>query len=233
MALSLWQLKVGIVSHSAINWPMYIAIEKEFFARQGLKVEMRVTGSPIEQLVAMKKGGVYDIGHSAADDIIQAVHEGWDLCMVMGLNSSYFSVVTNPDISNYRYLNGVHFIPEYQGEVAVVQREWAHTYTEPLVGYIKGYILATDWLYDPGNRQEAAAILCRYIICSREEAEMNYQYYTEKRIFNTKAKVNFDGLHNLLKAMVELGEIPAGRQTLENYVDESFYHLALDQLEGR
>ena len=47
----------------------------------------------------------------------------------------------------------------YQGLVAAVTKRWASANEAALVAYIKGYILATGWLYDRKNKAEAIAIL--------------------------------------------------------------------------
>lgn len=301
-------LKVAVISESAANWPVYIAQEKGFFARYRLEVEMQVTGCSKQQMELLTKGGVYDIGHSAADHIIRAVDKGSDLCIIMGLNSPYFSLMASPGTSSYHDLIGkklgvdgtstgyalllkgllkqhglaeiehyqlvplggtvqrlqgllagqvtaafldapadleaeqkgylclgsnLDFMPDYQGRVAAAKREWAVAHVEPVVQYIKSYIMASDWFYDRRNQEDAIDILRRSIDCSQHEAELSYQRYTEKKIFNMKARINFTGLRNVLKVMAEQGETPRVPVFLEKYVDESYYHLALDQLEGR
>src|SRR6266496_4936339 len=45
----------------------------------------------------------------------------------------------------------------YQGLVAGVRRSWAEKNREALIGFIRAYVRAVDWLYDPGNKAEAVA----------------------------------------------------------------------------
>lgn len=47
----------------------------------------------------------------------------------------------------------------YQGLVAAVTKRWAGANEASLVAYIKGYVQATQWLYDRKNKAEAIAIL--------------------------------------------------------------------------
>jgi len=47
----------------------------------------------------------------------------------------------------------------YQGLVAAVTKRWASANEAALVAYIKGYVQATQWLYDRKNKAEAIAIL--------------------------------------------------------------------------
>src|SRR5205085_6832895 len=46
----------------------------------------------------------------------------------------------------------------YQGLVAGVRREWAEQHRDALIGYIRGYVKAVEWLYDPANKADAIAI---------------------------------------------------------------------------
>lgn len=60
---------------------------------------------------------------------------------------------------------GFHVLAEaqslgaYQGTVGAARRSWAATHTEALVGFLKAYRAAVDWLYDRANRDIVEAIL--------------------------------------------------------------------------
>ena len=59
-------LKVGVISQSANNWPLFIADEKGFFQRAGLQVEVVVSGDSgrnIDGLATAK----FEITHQASD----------------------------------------------------------------------------------------------------------------------------------------------------------------------
>ncbi len=47
----------------------------------------------------------------------------------------------------------------YQGEVAAVRRAFAVKHRDDVIGFIRAYKQAIDWLHDPANREVAAAIL--------------------------------------------------------------------------
>jgi ABC-type nitrate/sulfonate/bicarbonate transport system substrate-binding protein len=51
----------------------------------------------------------------------------------------------------------------YQGSVGAARRSWAHANEAALVGYLRGYRQAIDWLYDPANRAVAEALLVAHI----------------------------------------------------------------------
>src|SRR5438067_12697903 len=47
---------------------------------------------------------------------------------------------------------------QYQGLVAGVRQSWAEKNRASLVGFIRAYAKAVEWLYDPANKDEALAI---------------------------------------------------------------------------
>ena len=51
----------------------------------------------------------------------------------------------------------------YQGIVAAARRDWAAQHRDEVVGFIRSYKQAIDWLYDPANRKVAEAILVAHI----------------------------------------------------------------------
>ncbi|MDE2583237.1 MAG: ABC transporter substrate-binding protein [Rhodospirillales bacterium] len=51
----------------------------------------------------------------------------------------------------------------YMGEVAAVRRAFAVTHREEVIGFIRAYKEAIDWLYKPANRGVAAAILVAHL----------------------------------------------------------------------
>jgi ABC-type nitrate/sulfonate/bicarbonate transport system substrate-binding protein len=51
----------------------------------------------------------------------------------------------------------------YQGSVGVARRAFAQTNEAALIGYMRGYRQAVDWLYDPANRAVAEALLVAHI----------------------------------------------------------------------
>jgi ABC-type nitrate/sulfonate/bicarbonate transport system substrate-binding protein len=61
---------------------------------------------------------------------------------------------------------------EYQGLVAGVRQAWAEANRESLIGFVRAYATAVDWLYDPANKDEALAIFAKNLPnVSREGVE--------------------------------------------------------------
>jgi ABC-type nitrate/sulfonate/bicarbonate transport system substrate-binding protein len=59
----------------------------------------------------------------------------------------------------FRELAGAESLGAYQGTVGIARRGWARDHEAALVGFLKAYKAATDWLYDRGNREIAEALL--------------------------------------------------------------------------
>jgi ABC-type nitrate/sulfonate/bicarbonate transport system substrate-binding protein len=51
----------------------------------------------------------------------------------------------------------------YQGIVAAARRPWAAAHRAEVIGFIRAYKQAIDWLYDPANRKVAEAILVAHV----------------------------------------------------------------------
>ena len=47
----------------------------------------------------------------------------------------------------------------YQGTAGIARRSWAHAHDAALVGFIRAYRAAVDWLYTPANRDIVEALL--------------------------------------------------------------------------
>ena len=61
-----------------------------------------------------------------------------------------------------RLANADEALGRYQGLVGATRRSWAKENEKELIGYIRAYTTALDWLYDPANKAEAIAILRKH-----------------------------------------------------------------------
>lgn len=90
-------VRVAVISESASNWPLYVALAKGFFDTEGITVQVVVTRSSARQIEALDKGD-FDLGHQAADHVIRAMEKSAPLFIVMALNRPAFSIVAAPSI---------------------------------------------------------------------------------------------------------------------------------------
>jgi ABC-type nitrate/sulfonate/bicarbonate transport system substrate-binding protein len=116
----------------------------------------------------------------------------------------------------------------YQGVVGGVRRGWAVTHTAELVAYIRGYLAALDWLYQPANRAEAIAIYRNNLPkVPLELAERSYDVLLDPADgLQRDARIDLEGVRTVLALRSQYGE---PRRTLTDpskYYDGSYYQKA-------
>lgn len=99
-------LRLAIISEGTNVWPLYVAQAKKFFDREGVRVEVTLTGSSVRQLEDLRVGR-YDIGFQQSDHVVRGVEEGADLFIFMALSHApEMSLVVAPDIDSFSALRG-------------------------------------------------------------------------------------------------------------------------------
>ena len=87
-------------------WPLYVAHARRFFEREGLEVEITLTGASGRQLEALVRGD-FDIGLQQSDHVVRAVEEGSDLFIFMAnAPAPDLSLVVAPGIRAFEDLRG-------------------------------------------------------------------------------------------------------------------------------
>jgi ABC-type nitrate/sulfonate/bicarbonate transport system substrate-binding protein len=107
------QTEVKMISFGGgTNVPSWVAIDKGFFEKEGLKVTQDVTPGSKEQMQDLM-AGKYQFASTAFDNIV-AYTEGegtdkfpnYDVVAIMGVHSGMNSVVARPEIKKYSDLKG-------------------------------------------------------------------------------------------------------------------------------
>jgi ABC-type nitrate/sulfonate/bicarbonate transport system substrate-binding protein len=113
LAPALAQTKVSVVTFTgATNVPVWVAIDKGFFAKEGLDVTHEITRGSAAQMQGLMEGK-YQFGSSALDNTI-AYAEGqgdvkidnFDLVAILGVQSGMQKIVTRPEIKSYADIKG-------------------------------------------------------------------------------------------------------------------------------
>jgi ABC-type nitrate/sulfonate/bicarbonate transport system substrate-binding protein len=114
LAAPAWaQTEVKMISFGgATNVPSWVALDKGFFEKEGLKVTQDVTPGSKEQMQDLM-AGKYQFASTAFDNIV-AYTEGegtdkfpdYDVVAIMGVHSGMNSVVARPEIKKYSDLKG-------------------------------------------------------------------------------------------------------------------------------
>jgi ABC-type nitrate/sulfonate/bicarbonate transport system substrate-binding protein len=107
------QTKLNVITFGgATNLPIWVAIDKGFFSKEGLEVNHEITRSSSIQMEGLMSGK-YQLGSTALDNII-AVGEGqgdikfddFDLVAILGIHSGMNKIVTRPEIKSYADIKG-------------------------------------------------------------------------------------------------------------------------------
>lgn len=119
---------------------------------------------------------------------------------------------------------------EYQGISGVARRSWANANRQLIIGFIRAYQDAIDWLYDRDNRKIAEALLVANVGgMTPELAAATYNLLLDEEDgFYRKVKPNVAGIRTVLALRSKYG-IP--RKELNDpmkYVDLSYYETAAE-----
>jgi ABC-type nitrate/sulfonate/bicarbonate transport system substrate-binding protein len=111
---ALAQTEMRMVSFSgATNVPGWIADEKGFFAKEGLKVPQSITRGSVEQVKDLMSGK-FQVMSSAFDNIVAYAEDQGefkldqpsDMIVIAGVHSGVNSVVVRPEIATYKDIKG-------------------------------------------------------------------------------------------------------------------------------
>jgi ABC-type nitrate/sulfonate/bicarbonate transport system substrate-binding protein len=116
----------------------------------------------------------------------------------------------------------------YQGNVGAARRGWARSNPALVVAYIKGYLEAVRWLYEPANTSQACDILVRNVAAMTPElAAASYSVLLEPRGgFFRDGRVQEKGVRRVLRLR---SRYAAERRILSDpskYVDLQYWELA-------
>jgi len=99
-------VRFAVISEGVYSWPLYVAEAHGLFAREGVHVEITVTGSSTQQL-AMLTRGEYDIGMQQSDHVVRGVERGCDLFIFMAQAlAPELTLVAAPAIRSFGDLKG-------------------------------------------------------------------------------------------------------------------------------
>ena len=298
-----------IVFPGGFNWPIWIAEEKGFFARNGVAVKVTPTPGSAFQLTNLIDGK-FDIAITAIDNVI-AYSEGQgaaptketpDLVVFMGGDNGFLRLVAVPEVKAYadlkakqisvdalttgyafvlqellakgglqptdyelvpaggvlqrfqsllekkhaatllispfevnaeakgftRLANADDVLGAYQGLVGATRRAWAKEREKDLVGYIRAYLTALDWLYSPSNRAEAVAILRKNLPAMTEAlADKSYDILVHPtRGFARRAELDIPGIKTVLALRSKYAQPSKQLTDPVKYYDLRYYEAA-------
>lgn len=127
-----------------------------------------------------------------------------------------------------RLANADEALNRYQGLVGATRRSWAKDNEKDLVGYIRGYTAALEWLFDPANKTEAIALLRKHSPnLTEEQAARSYDVLLHPtKGFTRGAALDVEGVKTVLQLRSQYGEPKKQLTDAGKYYDLKFYEAA-------
>lgn len=124
--------------------------------------------------------------------------------------------------------NATSLIGPYQGTVGIARRSWAATHRPELVGFIRAYVRATDWLRDPTHHDEALKTFETITKAGPQAAEAAYRLLlVGDDGIQVHGKIDMAGVDTVLKLRSQYGQPRRTLNDAAKYVDESYYRDAI------
>jgi len=117
---------------------------------------------------------------------------------------------------------------DYQGIVGAARRGWAKDNADVLARFIRAYLDALIWLFDPASRQQAAEVLRAGVPNMTPElaSDVCGVFLNPAGGFEPEARVNVAGMQQVLDLRSEYGQPQKKLTEPEKYFDPSYYKAA-------
>lgn len=128
----------------------------------------------------------------------------------------------------YQTIATAETLGSYQGTVGLARRAWAREHDRALVGFLRAYKAATDWLYDPANRDVVEALLVANIRdMSPALAKRSYDLLlSDKGGLSRDLKPDAAGIATVLQLRSRYGQPAKSLTDAQRYVDLAYYDEA-------
>ena len=128
-----------------------------------------------------------------------------------------------------RLANASDALGSYQGLVGGARKAWADANRDAVVGYIRAFSEAVDWLYAPQNRSEAIAIFRKNLPQATEQAASTAYgvLLSPKDGFQRKAQIDLKGVETVLRLRSKYGQPQKTLSDPARYYDDRFYRAAM------
>jgi ABC-type nitrate/sulfonate/bicarbonate transport system substrate-binding protein len=195
-----------------------------------LSVDARTTGYAFVLFEMLRRNGLADGDYN----VVRAggMMQRWEALRVQEQDATLLSTPFDllAEVHGlHRLARATDVIGSYQGNVAAAKRSWAVAHADEVMGFIRAYAAAIEWLYLPRNREEAVRILMASLphITAELAQRSHEQMLDPRRGFFRQARLDPNGLKTVLELRSRYGE--PGRSLAEpgKYHDPSYYEAAL------
>jgi ABC-type nitrate/sulfonate/bicarbonate transport system substrate-binding protein len=118
--------------------------------------------------------------------------------------------------------------PVYQATCGAASRAWARDHEALLVSYLKAYLEATRWCFDPANRDGCLRLLKQHMALDEKRGAialagiLNPQHGLYRDV-----ALNIPGVAAVLELRAEMGRLAAPVPPVDRYTDLSYYRNAV------
>lgn len=160
---------------------------------------------------------------------------GWENRYRALLEGRFAATLLTPPYTGEALKAGCHLlaradelIPVYQATCGIARRNWARENADALMRYIRGYVEATRWCFDPKNRKDCLDLLMKHNGINRSSAEDTLDALLDPRNgLHPKAELNLAGITAVLELRAEIGYLMPPVPPAQKYVDLSYYRQAV------
>jgi ABC-type nitrate/sulfonate/bicarbonate transport system substrate-binding protein len=197
---------------------------------QPLSVDALTTGYAFVLLEVMERNGLVlnrDYTTVQAGGVLQRYND-----LVAGKHAATMLIAPFDVLAKERGANiltdASAALGEYQGLVAGVRDTWARNNRAALVGYIRAWRDALDWMYDPKNKDEALGIFMKNVNgATRQSAETSYGVLLHPQTgFTRNASISVKGVETAVQLREKYGKPTKKLQPVQTYIDTSYHEEA-------
>lgn len=122
----------------------------------------------------------------------------------------------------------VESVGRYQSGVQIANRAWVRANEKAVIGYIRAFISAVEWIYNPANLDEAAKILAGRVKIPEAAAKSAVAGLVHGRAaLDPKAEMDIEGVRNVIALREQYAEQKKKMGPPDKYYDPSYYKKAL------
>jgi ABC-type nitrate/sulfonate/bicarbonate transport system substrate-binding protein len=131
----------------------------------------------------------------------------------------------------HKLANATDIVGRYQGLVGGARKSWADANRQAVIGYIRAFSEALEWLYDPRNKDEAIAFFLKNLPqANAQGAETAYRILlSPTEGFQKRAQIDLDGVRTVLTLRSKYGRPQKALDDPAKYYDPSFYQAAFNK----
>jgi len=119
-------------------------------------------------------------------------------------------------------------VPVYQATCGTARRSWAQKNSDLLVKYIRAYVDATRWCFDPKHRKACLDLLMKHNGIKLSSAEKALDALLDpKNGLYPNAELNLPGVAAVIELRAEMGYLKRPLPPVEKYINLSYYQRAV------